>query len=109
MSPDEKELLDRTYRLAKENNQMLRSMRRSAFIGGLIKILIYAAVIGIPIWFYFAYIHETLNSALRAIEQVQGSMDSAGAQLRVPISDLSGILDGLKAYIPGGSEAVEQQ
>ncbi len=104
--PTQEEWLRRTYELARENNRMLKAMRRNAFIGGVFKLLVWAAFIVIPLWLYIQYLAPTLNQAMNTLNQVQGSMQQVqdlGANVNIPISDLSGILDGLKAYLPEGT------
>ena len=42
------------YRLVRENNKMLHSMRRNAFWGGVIKFLLYAILlVALPWWLFF--------------------------------------------------------
>ena len=50
------------YRLTKENNKMLHSMRRSAFWGGLIRWGLYILLfIVAPLWFYNVYLQPILG------------------------------------------------
>lgn len=80
MRVDEDEQLEETYRLAKENNRMLRAMRRNAFIGGIIKLVVWAALIGLPIWFYLEFVHPVLQSSIETINQVQDTSAQVGEQ-----------------------------
>lgn len=101
--PTHDEWLRRTYELVRENNRMLKAMRRDAFIGGVFKLIVWAAFIIIPLWLYMQYLAPTLNQAINTLNQVQGSVQQVqdfGSEVNIPISDLSGILDGLKAYLP---------
>lgn len=100
MNPEEREMLERTYRLSKENNEILRAMRRSAFVGGLFKLVLWAAMIGIPIWFYMVYLAPTLNSAIKTLNDVQQTTEKAKAGLEVPATELSGMLESLKDLLP---------
>jgi hypothetical protein len=63
MEPSEKELLDRTYKLARDNNRMLHSMQRSAMLWRIFRILILAVTLGLPIWLYFSYIAPVMEQA----------------------------------------------
>jgi len=72
MELNDKELLERTYRLARENNKMIHSMRRQAFWGFVFKIILYAIFIGLPIWLYFQYLAPTLGSLLEVYSQIPG-------------------------------------
>lgn len=54
MSPEEKSLLERTYKMAEENNTILRSIRRTARIGTVMKVLYWTVIIGLSVGaFYF--------------------------------------------------------
>lgn len=100
MIPDREDLLQETYKIARDNNRMLHAMRRNAFLGGVLKIVIYSAFVIIPLWFFAKYVSPILNSAVSTLNQVQGGIDSttnAGAQVG---AQFSGLLDQLK-NIPG--------
>lgn len=54
MTPEEKALLDSTYSLVKENNDILRSMQKRGRISFGLRILYWALIIGISVGaFYF--------------------------------------------------------
>ena len=100
MVPDREDLLQETYKIARDNNRMLHAMRRNAFVGGLIKFVIYAVLIIAPLWFFAKYVSPILNSAVSTLNQVQGGIDrttDAGAQVG---AQFSGVIDQLKK-IPG--------
>lgn len=82
-------MLKETYRLTLENNQMLRSMRRNAFVGSVIKFAIYAALLLVPIWLYLTYVAPMMQDLLNTAQQVQGA--SADAQAR--FGDFSSVFD----------------
>jgi hypothetical protein len=67
------EILKETYRLTQENNRMLRSMRRNAFWGGVIRLIIYAALLLVPVWFYFTYLAPVVEQMMQTVEQIQGT------------------------------------
>jgi hypothetical protein len=75
MASNNEDLLKETYKLARENNRMIHAMRRNAFIGGIIKIVIYVALIGVPIWLLFTYVYPILNTAIGALNEVQGQVE----------------------------------
>lgn len=77
---EHEEMLRETYRLTQENNRMLRAMRRSAFWGGLIRMIIYAALLLIPIWFYFTYMAPIVEQMMETVQQIQGTGAQAQAQ-----------------------------
>lgn len=75
--------------LTKENNRMLHKMRRNAFWGGILKLIIWAALIGLPIWLYFTYLFPIMESMMETFEQVQGT----GANAQAQFSELQNLLD----------------
>ena len=68
-------------RLEKDNNRMLHSMRRTAFWGGLLKLLMWAGLIAAPIWLYSAYLAPIVQSFQQTMNQVQGTGAKAQGQL----------------------------
>lgn len=73
-------MLRETYRLAQDNNRMLRSMRRNAFWGGLLRLVIYAALLLVPMWFYFTYMAPIVEQMMQTVQQIQGTGAKAEAQ-----------------------------
>ncbi|MDQ5893141.1 MAG: hypothetical protein QG640_152 [Patescibacteria group bacterium] len=66
MTPEERSLLERTYKMAEENNEILRSIRRSNRWSMAVKAIYWIVIIGLSIGaFYFIqpYI-EFMTSAL---------------------------------------------
>ena len=96
MDPD-KEIIHETYRLAKENNKMLHSMRRAVFWGGILKVMTYLAFLLVPFWFYMTYLNGTVQQMLRAIDQIQGT----GAKAQAQFGDLSNTLKQFQDKLPG--------
>lgn len=88
--------LDELLRLTKENNHILRSMRRNAWIGGILKFIIYALlVVVIPLWLYATYLAPVLESTLETMNKIQGT----GANAQAQFSDFQNLL---KQYGFGG-------
>ena len=69
------------YRLVRENNKMLHSMRRNAFWGGVIKFLLYAVLfVALPWWLYMTYLEPVVKSTMQTMNQIQGTGAKAEAQ-----------------------------
>ena len=69
---------------------MLHAMRRNAFIGGLIKILLYVVfLVAVPYWVYTTYLAPVLESTMEAVNQIQGT----GAQVQTQFSGLQEMLN----------------
>jgi len=113
MEESREELARRMYELERDNNRMLRAMRRNSFVGGIFRLLLWVAALGVPVWLYINYLAPVLNQATETLNQVQGQVQQAkdiGAQISVPFSEFSDMFDKLKGYLPstsGGS--VEEQ
>ena len=81
MESNQNDLLRETYQLSKENNKMLHGMRRTAFWGGLFKLLIWAGLIAAPIWLYSVYLAPIVQNLQQTMNQVQGVSSQAQGQL----------------------------
>ena len=46
MSPEEKDLLKKTYEIVQENNLLLAKMKRAVFVGTVMKVIYYALLFG---------------------------------------------------------------
>ncbi|HEY4526592.1 MAG TPA: hypothetical protein VJK53_01970 [Candidatus Paceibacterota bacterium] len=98
--PSHDELLQETYKLARDNNRMLHAMRRNSFIGSIFKLIMYVVFVGVPLWFFATYLYPVLNNAMSTLNQVQGQMQNvqgAGAQFG---GDINKLLEQVK-NIPG--------
>jgi len=77
MSPEERELLNRSVSLAEDNNKMLRSMKRSMFWAHVTSALYWILIIGVSVGaFYFLqpYVDEivkTYGSVIGALRNFQ--------------------------------------
>lgn len=83
-------------RLTKENNRMLHKMRRNAFVGGIVKFLMWAAFLIIPLWLYMQYLAPVMTSMIETMNQVQGT----GAKAQAQFGDLNASLQKLQAQFP---------
>ena len=81
-TPSSDQLLRETYRLARENNEMLHRMRRTAFVWGILRIIIYAALLIAPIWFYVTYLNGTVQNLISTYAKVEGVNVQAQSQLQ---------------------------
>ena len=77
MSPEERELLNRSVALAQDNNKILRSMRRSMFWARVISMIYWALIIGSAVGAYY-FIQPYLNQAISIYNTAQGNLDNVG-------------------------------
>lgn len=67
-------------RLTRENNRMLKAMRRSSLFGAIVKTMLWIALILLPLWFYVQYLAPVMESILQTYQQIQGTSAQAQAQ-----------------------------
>jgi cytoskeletal protein RodZ len=75
MDPEDKELLKATYKLAEENNAILKKMRRNQRIASLLRVLYWVIVIGIGVGiFYFIqpYVDSVTNFFKETGDTIEG-------------------------------------
>ncbi len=94
-------MLQETYRLAKENNRMLHAMRRNAFWGGLLKFIIYAALLIAPLWLYANYLAPVMNQMVKTMNELQGT----GAKAQAQFGGFQDVLKQLQAKFPSGGSS----
>ncbi len=95
MEPDLREI----YRLEKENNKMLRSLKRQAFWGGLFKLVLFLLALGVPIWLYFTY----LAPVVKQIEATVTTATGRKAELEGQLSEWMALLDQFKEKMQSAS------
>ena len=93
------EMIRETYRITQENNKMLHAMRRHAFIGGIVKVLVYAIIIIAPFWLYMQYLAPKVDQVLQVVAKLQGT----SAEAQVQIGQWQKALQDLRGKIPGMS------
>lgn len=76
MTPEEKSLLERTYKMSEENNKILRSMRRASRFGTIVRVLYWVVIIGLSIGAFYV-IQPYINLMTGLYGQAQGTMNSA--------------------------------
>jgi hypothetical protein len=96
--------LDRTQveqilKLTKENNRMLHSMRRNAWLGGIFKLFLWAGFIFIPLWLYMQYMAPIVGTMMQTLDQLQ-RVQGAGSQVQAQFGDLNASLGKLKEQFP---------
>jgi len=70
MTPEEKSLLERTYKMAEENNSMLRSIKRTNRIGTIFRIIYWVVLIGAALGVYY-YLQPYLEGVSDIIIEAQ--------------------------------------
>jgi hypothetical protein len=71
MTPEEKSLLERTYKMAEENNSILRSIRRSNRIAAAMRILYWVVIIALSVGAYY-FIQPYMTLMLKSVNSLSG-------------------------------------
>ena len=61
MDPETKKLLEETHALAKDNHKMLRSIRRGQWMSLMSTIVIWVAVLALPLYLYRQYLQPLIE------------------------------------------------
>lgn len=73
----DRELLEHTNRLARENYEMLHRMRREAWIGYAVKIVVWLAILGVPVYLYFTFVQPVLGELQNTYQEIGTTTDEA--------------------------------
>ncbi|MFH1626627.1 MAG: hypothetical protein ABH971_00775 [bacterium] len=72
MNPEEKELLEKTYEMTKENSHILKGIKKANQWSALFRIFYWIIIIGISIGIYY-YIEPYINSILKSFNNLQAT------------------------------------
>lgn len=78
MSPEERKILEETYRLAKENNKNLKKIRRHMAAGTLFRILYWGVIIGAGIGLFY-YLQPYLDNLVQAYTGLTDQIDTVNS------------------------------
>ena len=78
MTPEEKSLLERTYKLVEENNGMLRSIRRTNRFSVVLRIIYWVVIIGVSFGAFYL-IQPYVNTLMSMYGQVSGNANTVQA------------------------------
>ncbi len=90
MSPEEKELLKRSVQLGEENNEILRSMRRSMRLGRIMSIIYWVVIIGSAVGALYL-----VQPYLETLIDIYGGAKSSFGGVSGDMSGLKDLLNGL--------------
>lgn len=82
MTPEQEALLKETYELARDNNKMLHAAKRNAFIAGTFRVVMYAAFIVLPMYFFYTTIVPMLNDTAAKVNSVSAKVQGAQTQVQ---------------------------
>jgi hypothetical protein len=99
MTPEQHALLLETHQLVRENNKMLHAARRSAIIGGILKIAMYAAFIVLPTYFFYTNIVPMLTATSEKVGAAQETVQDATQKMQ----NITNTIEQFKSLLNGGN------
>ena len=75
MTPEEKELLEETARLVKENHKILKGIRRSARIDSFLRIIYWLIILGSAFGTYY-FLQPYVNVIVKSYNGMQQNLQS---------------------------------
>ncbi|MFA5877631.1 MAG: hypothetical protein WC880_04720 [Candidatus Paceibacterota bacterium] len=84
--------LSEMYEFTKENNHMLKAMRRDAFIGGIIKFIVWVVLFIVLPYIAWLFIQPYLQGVLDTYQNVQKTTSAVSNTTSVNLSKLDELL-----------------
>jgi hypothetical protein len=93
MDPETRRLLEETHALARDNNQMLRAIRRHQWLSFFSNIIFWILMIVLPLYLYQAYLQPEISKFLSSY-----GVSAGPGQLNLPSSaDVQKLINSYKA------------
>ncbi|MBL1434306.1 hypothetical protein COB87_001925 [Candidatus Wolfebacteria bacterium] len=64
-------MVKESLRMAKENNRRIRSIQRGMFMSGIVRILVWAVILGLPFFIYFSLLKPYVDGASSTLESIK--------------------------------------
>ena len=100
--PGQYDMLREIDHLTKENNQLLHSMRRSAFFGTIFKIIMYAIFLGAPIWIYLTYFSGTVDDMITIFQQAK----TTNSQIQTKFTGFEDMVKQMQGMIHAAAQKI---
>jgi hypothetical protein len=98
---DEKKL-EEMYQMVRENNSMLKSARRSAFVGGIIKAVWWVVILVVLpylTWLYLEPYLSTIMAQYQTLQAQSGAVSGQAAELQKQLDQLGGGASSLQELL----------
>ena len=94
MDTDERKILERTFKLAEENNKILKKIHRSIKWGRFVKLVYWVIIIGSTVgaFYLFQPVFESFQDTFGVFSSGVKELQSVGSSL----PDVGGLLEGLR-------------
>jgi len=90
MNPNEKDLLQKTYELSKENNDILKGIRSSNRWSAFFRIFYWLIIIGISVGAFY-YVQPYIDVAMKAYSSIQGDLKNVKSVVNTATNALNSI------------------
>ena len=81
MDPESKKLLEETYSLAKENNAMLSSIKRSMLLSRVMTVVYWVAIIGVSVGAFY-FVQPYIDQLMEIYGGAKSNLDNVGSLLK---------------------------
>ena len=81
MSPEERELLNRSVEISEDNNKILHSMRRAQCISSIISFVYWVFIIGSAVGAYY-FIQPYIDQIMSVYSGAKSDLDGVGSLLK---------------------------
>ena len=90
MNPNEKDLLQKTYELSKENNDILKGIRSSNRWSAFFRIFYWLIIIGISVGVFY-YVQPYVDVVMKAYSSIQGDLKNVKSVVNTATNALNSI------------------
>ncbi len=80
MTPEERDLLTHSIKLAEENNKLLRGIRRSTRMAAILRVVYWLIIIGIAFGSYY-FIEPYVNVAIKSYNDMKNNIQDVTTKL----------------------------
>lgn len=97
MDPELRKLLQENLSLAKENNRLLRGMRRARWFGVIWSIIFWTVLLLAPLYFYQQYLAPVVARFAAVVPGAQSATTTASGPLGLPsFTELENLVNSYK-------------
>jgi len=78
-------MVKESLRISKENNRRIRGIQRGMFMSGIIRLIIWGVILGLPIFIYFSLLKPYVDGASNTFDSIKSGDTSIFQQfIKVP-------------------------
>jgi len=78
-------MVKESLRISKENNRRIRGIQRGMFMSGIIRLIIWGIILGLPIFIYFSLLKPYVDGASNTFDSIKSGDTSIFQQfIKIP-------------------------